>query len=105
MVVWDETPHMVVWDETPHVLALALVPLAILFLSLSIRRRRLVYYAAAAVSIAAATLASAFGPMMVAMAALCLLFVLRREDYKRNVLIALDAYDPPPLDPDLMVSV
>jgi hypothetical protein len=80
---------MVVWDDTPHVLALALLPLAILFLSLSIRRRRLIYYAAAVVSIAAATLASAFGPVMVAMAALCLLFVLRREDWRRNFLITL----------------
>jgi hypothetical protein len=80
---------MVLWDDTPHVLALAFLPLAILFLSLSIRRQRLIYYAAAAVSIAGATLASAFGPIMVAMAALCLLFVLRREDYKRNVLVTL----------------
>jgi hypothetical protein len=83
-----------VWDETPHVLALGFLPLAILFLSLSIRKRRLVYHAAAAVSIAAATLTSAFGPTMVAMAAFCLLFVLRRQDYKRNILltVAIGAY-------------
>jgi hypothetical protein len=83
-----------VWDDTPHVLALGFLPLAILFLSLSIRKRRLVYYAAAAVSIACATSISTFGPTMVAMAAFCLLFVLRRQDYKTNVLltVAIGAY-------------
>jgi len=94
--VWDARRFFLVsvWDETPHVLALGFLPLAILFLSLSIRKRRLVYYAAAAVSIAAATLSSAFGPAMVAMAAFCLLFVLRREDFKRNILltVAIAAY-------------
>lgn len=93
---WDarRLSLMVFWDDTPHVLALAFLPLAILFLSLSFRKRRLIYYAAASVSIAAATLASAFGPAMVAMAAFCLLFVLRRQDYGRNILCtaAIGAY-------------
>src|SRR6202790_2954315 len=35
-----------VWDESPHLAALALLPLIVLFLSLSIRRRRTVYYVA-----------------------------------------------------------
>jgi hypothetical protein len=80
---------MAIWDDTPHVLALAFLPLAILFLSLSIRKRKPIYYAATAVTIAVAAMASAFGPTMVAMAALCLLFVLQREDYKRNILVTL----------------
>jgi hypothetical protein len=77
----------VVWDETPHFAALTFLAPVILFLSLSIQKRRLAYYVASAISIALAVLASAFGPIMVAMAALCLLFVLRREDYKSNIAI------------------
>lgn len=75
------------WDDTPHVLSLVFLPLTILFLYLSTQKRRAIFYAATAVSIAAGTLASAFGPTMVAMAAVCLLFVLRRENAVRNILI------------------
>ncbi|MCU1275673.1 MAG: hypothetical protein JWO48_3104, partial [Bryobacterales bacterium] len=100
-----------VWDETPHLAALAFLPLIILFLSLSIRKRRLVYYVASAVSISLASLASAFGPMMAAMAALCLLSVLRREDYKRNFGIILSigpfayALSAPFLAPSLLLAM
>jgi hypothetical protein len=76
-----------VWDETPHVLALAFLPLAILFLSLSITRRRPVYYMAAVVTISGAALTSAFGPTMVAMATVCLLFVLGDEGWRRRLSI------------------
>lgn len=93
---WDARRLFViaVWDDTPHLLAVALLPLAILFLALSIQKRRFGYYAAAAVMIALATLASAFGPVMVAMAAVCLLFVLRRDDFKSNLglTILIGAY-------------
>lgn len=78
-----------VWDDTPHALALAIFPLVVLFLVRSIRERRPIFYAAAAVSISLATLASAFGPVMVTTAALCLLFVLRRESYGSNILLTL----------------
>jgi hypothetical protein len=78
-----------VWDESPHLAALAILPLIVLFLSLSIRRRRIVYYIASAVSIAIAALLSAFGPMIVIMAALCLLFVVQREEYKRNLVLLI----------------
>jgi hypothetical protein len=78
---------MTVWDETPHMAALAILPLVILFLSLSIRRRRPAYYAATTLAIAVCALASDFGPVLTAMAALCLLFVLRRRDYLRNLLL------------------
>jgi len=77
----------VVWDDTPHVAALTLLPLAILFLARSIERRRPIYYAATAVCIAGCGLASAFGPVMVAMAAVCLLCVLRREHWRGNLLL------------------
>jgi hypothetical protein len=78
---------MVVWDETPHMAALAILPLVILFLSLSIRTRRPVYYAFTALAIAVSALASDFGPVLAAMVSLCLLFVLRREDWARNLLV------------------
>jgi hypothetical protein len=78
---------MVVWDETPHMAALAMLPLVILFLSLSIRTRRPVYYAFTALAIAVSALASDFGPVLAAMASLCLLFVLRREDWARNLRV------------------
>jgi hypothetical protein len=80
---------MVIWDDTPHALALAFLGLVILFLALSIRKRRPAYYAAASIAIALAAAASAFSPIIVAMAALCLLFVLRREYWKQNVLLTL----------------
>jgi hypothetical protein len=78
-----------VWDDTPHLAALALIPLTILFLSLSIRKRRVGYYAAAAVCIALAALCSAFGPTDTAMAALCLLFVLERERLAFNIALVV----------------
>jgi len=86
---WDARRLFVIglWDETPHLAALALLPLAIVFLSLAIRKRRFAYGAAAVISISLMALASAFGPINVAMAALCLLFVLRREHWKRNVAL------------------
>jgi len=76
-----------VWDETPHMAALALLPLVILFLSLSIRKRRTVYYAATVLAIAACSLASDFGAIVTAMASVCLLFVLRRRDFVRNLML------------------
>jgi hypothetical protein len=87
--VWDARRMYLsgVWDETPHMAALAILPLVVLFLSLSIRKRRTVYYAATVLAIAAASLASDFGPVLTAMASLCLLFVLRRQDFIRNLLL------------------
>jgi hypothetical protein len=78
---------MAVWDETPHMASLAILPLVILLLSLSIRVRRPLYYVATILTIAVCALASDFGPVLTAMAAVCLLFVLRRDDFARNILI------------------
>ncbi len=87
--VWDARRLYIAaaWDETPHLAALALLPLVVLFLVLAFRKGRLVYCAAAAVAVALAALASAFGPVMVAMAVLCLLFVLGRERLGRNLAL------------------
>jgi len=75
------------WDDLPHLTALALLPLVILFLYLSIEKRRFIYYAATAVVIALATSASLFGPPMIAAAALCLVFALPRKDFKRSLIL------------------
>ncbi|MFN7998189.1 MAG: hypothetical protein U0Q18_31500 [Bryobacteraceae bacterium] len=100
-----------VWDDTPHVLALAMLPLVILFLSLSIRRRRPVYYVTAALCIALASAASAFGPTMTGLATVCLIFALRGEGYSRSVpvvlLVAVLAYavTAPFMPPSLFSSI
>jgi len=82
------------WDETPHVLCLVIVMPAVVFLALSIRDRRRAYYVTTAVLIGIAGLTSSFAPMVMAMAALCLLFVLRREDLAGNIALvaAIGAY-------------
>jgi len=77
------------WDETPHLAGLAFVPLAILFLARALQTRRVRWCVAAAIAIAAASLATSFAPVVVAFAALSLLFVLRREDVVRNVALTV----------------
>jgi hypothetical protein len=77
------------WDETPHLLALAMLPLTVLFIARAIETRRRRFYAAAAGSIAIATLASAFGPIATAIAALCLIAALGHKGYASNVLITV----------------
>jgi hypothetical protein len=100
-----------VWDDTPHLTALAFLPLVILFLARSIETRRPVYYAGAAASIGLAALASAFGPVMVVLAAACLLFVLRRQDWSRNLMLTAGigawgwAIAAPFLSPSLMRAI
>jgi len=86
---WDARRFylIAVWDDTPHMAALAILPLVILFLSLSIRKRRPMYYAATALAIVLCALASDFGPILTAMASVCLLFVLRRQDFVQNLLL------------------
>ncbi len=89
--IWDARRLFLVsaWDETPHFAAVTLLPLTILFLARSIQTRRRIYYAAAALSIGAQALASAFGPVMIVMAAVCLLLSFRRQQWAGNaVLIA-----------------
>jgi hypothetical protein len=101
----------VVWDDTPHVAALTMLPLAILFLARSIQKRRPIYYAATAACIAGCGLASAFGPVMVAMAAVCLLGVLCRERWRGNLLLTAGlgawgwAISAPFLSPSLLSAI
>lgn len=98
-------------DETPHYAALAFLPVTILLLALAIEKRRAVYGVAAAVSIALASLASGWGIVATAAAAVCLLPVLRREAWRRNAVfmtgIAVVAYAlaAPFLAPSLIQAI
>jgi hypothetical protein len=102
---------MAVWDDTPHVAALTFLPLVILFLARAIETRRIGYCAGAAACIGGATLASAFGPVMVVTAAVCLLLVLRREQWRGNLVLVAGigfwgwAIAAPFLSPSLMRAI
>ena len=110
---WDARRFylLAVWDDTPHVLALAIFPLVLLFLALSIRKRRTIYYAATAIFISLATFASPFGAVTIALGALCLLFTLRRKQWRSNTIltIAIGAYgyaiSSPFLPPSLISAI
>lgn len=83
-----------VWDETPHLAAVSLLPFAIFFLARSLERRRVWWYAAAAATMGLLTLASAFGPVIAAIAAICLLIAHRPEPLASKfwVLAAIGSY-------------
>jgi hypothetical protein len=89
--LWDARRLFIVaqWDDTPHLAALALLPLTILFLVLSIRRRRAPYYAVLVLLIAGMALATDFGPIEVLIAAMCLIPVFPRKDYGRNTALVI----------------
>ena len=80
---------MAAWDETPHMIALALLPLVVLFLALSIKKQQWFYRNAATVTMAGMALSSAFGPIEIGLASICLLSVFDRENIRRNFLIAI----------------
>jgi hypothetical protein len=90
---WDARRFylMAVWDETPHLTALALLPLVILALWLAMERRRPVYFAGAAAAIAAIALASDFGPVLVVLSMICLLFTVGRDHLAPNAALAIGA--------------
>ncbi len=110
---WDPRRlfFVVNWDDTPHMAALSFLPLAILFLVRSIETRRIAYCGLAACFTALASLASAFGPVDVCLAAICLLVVMRREHWLGNsvVVMLIGAYAwamaAPYLSPSLMLAI
>ena len=110
---WDARRLFIVaeWDDTPHLAALALLPLAILFLALSMLKRRPTYYAILVLLIAGMALATDFGPIQVLLAVLCLIPVFPRRDYGRNtalvISIGLIAYAiiAPFLPPSLLLAI
>jgi hypothetical protein len=90
---WDARRLFIVaeWDDTPHLAALSLLPLVILFLTLSIRRRRAPYYAILVLLIALMGLASDFGPIETIIGAVCLIAVFPGKHYGRNTGIIISA--------------
>jgi hypothetical protein len=80
---------MAVWDETPHMAAITLLPLIILTLWRAMENPRLLYSASAVTAIAAAALTSDFGPIVVLVSSLCLLFTVGRDRLKQNVALVL----------------
>jgi hypothetical protein len=87
--LWDARRLFVtaIWDDTPHVAALSLLPLLILCLVFAIEQRGRIWYAAGAAIVALMTVTSAFGPVDAVLVTICLLFVLNREDWRRNTLV------------------
>jgi hypothetical protein len=80
---------MVVWDDVPHGAAVCLIPLIVLFLTLSINRRRPIYYLLTGVCMALAVLASVFGAVAILLSVICLLFVLPREQLRSNLILVV----------------
>jgi hypothetical protein len=70
--------NLVYFGEDPHVLALTLLPIAMLFLRRSIERRDWKSFAGAVVSCSAVVLTNAFGAPVLALGALCIVLALRR---------------------------
>jgi hypothetical protein len=96
---------MAVWDETPHMLAMALLPLAVVFLALAIQKGTLFRYAGAVATIVAMTLASTFGPIEAAMVSIFLLRVADQRWIKHKIMLigtlgicayAMSAFSLPP---------
>ncbi len=100
-----------IWDDAPHLSALVLLPLVILFLSLALRKRKTPYYLVTIALIALSATASTFGPVIITLAAFCLLSALPRDQFWRNlwttVGIGLAAYaiSSPWLSPSLMRAI
>ena len=79
----------VFFGEAPEMAALALLPLAILFLYLTFTRRRYWLAVSAGLCSAAVILANAFGAVILALAAACLLCTVETKRFWRNALVLL----------------
>ena len=80
---------LVFYGEAPEMAAVALLPLAVLFLYLALTRRRYWLAVAAGLCGAAVTLANAFGAVMLALAAACLLCTVETKRFWRNAVVFL----------------
>jgi hypothetical protein len=100
-----------VWDDTPHLAALALLPVAIVFLALAIRKTRLIYYTGAVLMVALMVLASDFGAVELTTACLCLISVFPRRNRGRNTILILSiclfsyAIIAPFLSPSMLLAI
>ena len=75
---------LVYYGEGPSNSSMALLPLAVLFLYLALRRQRLWMKIAAGMLMAATVLANAFGATILAMVVLSLLFTIETQRFWRN---------------------
>ena len=102
---------MTVWDDLPHGASLCFLPLAILFLWLSLTKRQSKYYLLTGVFIALSVSASVFGVVAILLSVICLLSVLPREQLKSNLLLIAAIGTPaylaicPFLPPSLIATI
>ncbi len=80
---------VVFYGESPHVAALALVPLAVLFLYFSLKYRRPWFHVLTGLLMAAVVLTNAFGATTLAMAVVCLLCAVGPKSFWRNLGLVL----------------
>jgi len=80
---------LALYGEGPHTACLALFPLAVLFLYLSLERGGLHHKILAGVFLGLAVLANAFGATILLAAAASLLVTVGTERFRRNALLAL----------------
>ena len=76
--------NLVFYGEGPHQVSIAFLPLAILFLYLSITRKSLWLKVAAGLFIGATVLANAFGAVILALVAACLLATIQTDRFWNN---------------------
>ncbi len=102
---------MVMWDDTPHMIALTLLPLAILALYLALTRTNALYRIAAIALAAVMVYSSAFGAMLLGMVSLALLVALPPGELMRRartiLFIGLFSYAlaAPFLPPSLLRAI
>ncbi len=105
------TDLMGVWDETPHMAALIILPILWIFLTRAVlhRFRRDIVISVLLMSLEAA--ASAFGPVLIVLSGICLVFSLAREVWWRGLALiaglglAAYAIASPSLPPSLIASI
>jgi hypothetical protein len=79
--------NLVYYGEGPLAASLAFLPLAILFLFLSLRRADLRFRVLAGIFAGLAVLANAFGAVILAVVCICLLTTVRTDRFWRNALL------------------
>jgi lipoprotein signal peptidase len=73
------------WGESPHLAALTLVPLALLFVYLSLRDRRRIYYLAAGVLMAAVAVTNSFGTVALALGVVALISTQNQKSFWKDL--------------------
>jgi hypothetical protein len=80
---------LIYYGESPHIVALAFVPLAVLFLWLAVRRRGRLYAVMAGLLVSVTLLTNAFGGATVALAAASLLLSETSVSWRRRIAVVL----------------